>query len=59
MTAIVVTHNLNTLDVQVAVYLKSTGEQILVDNTRTGVNTVRIDFGTAPANASHRVVVTG
>lgn len=58
-TNITVTHNLNTLDVNVSVYLISTGEQVLTDNVRTGVNAVSVQFGTAPATGAYRVVVTG
>lgn len=58
-TTLSVTHNLNTLDVQVQVRLKSTGEQVLVDNVANGVNTVQLTFGTAPAAGAYRVLVQG
>jgi hypothetical protein len=58
-TTISVTHNLNTLDVQVVVRLVSTGEQVIVDNVANGVNTVQLTFGTAPTSGQYRVVVQG
>ncbi len=56
-TTLTVTHNLNSLDVQVTVRLKSTGEQVIVDNVASGVNTVQLTFGTAPAAGAYRVIV--
>ena len=58
-TAIVVTHNLNTRDVMVTVYDASTYAEYEVDCTHTSVNTVTINFTTAPASNSLRVVVQG
>lgn len=58
-TTISVTHNLNTLDVQVVVRLVSTGEQVIVDNVANGVNTVQLTFGTAPSAGQYRVTVQG
>lgn len=54
-----ITHNLNTNDVQVEVYLVSTGESVIVDVKRTSVNVVRINFSAAPALNAYRVVVLG
>lgn len=54
-----VTHNLNSLDVVISVYLVSTGEQVLVDMVRTSVNTATIAFSVAPATGAYRVVVVG
>jgi hypothetical protein len=56
-TQYTVTHNLNTLDCIVQVFLNSTGASVLVDQLRTGVNAVRIDFAVAPASNAYRVVV--
>jgi hypothetical protein len=39
-----VTHNLNNLDVQVEVYRVSTGETVLCDVVRVGVNDVNLTF---------------
>lgn len=58
-TTIGITHNLNTLDVQVVVRLVSTGEQVIVDNVANGVNTVQLTFGTAPTAGQYRVTVQG
>lgn len=58
-TAIAVTHNLNTLDVVVSVYLKSTGEQVIADVVLTSVNVVTVTFAVAPATNTYRVVVIG
>lgn len=58
-TTITLTHNLNTLDVQVTVRLVSTGEQVVVDNVANGVNTVQLTFGTAPATGAYRAIVGG
>lgn len=58
-TTISVTHNLNTLDVQLVVRLISTGEQVIVDNVANGVNTVQLTFGTAPTAGQYRVSVIG
>lgn len=58
-TTLTVTHNLNTLDVQVVVREVSTGAQVLVDNVANGVNTVQLTFGTAPTTGQYRVTVQG
>lgn len=57
-TSIVVTHNLNTLDVQVYVY--ETGgskREVFCEKQHTGVNSVTLVFDTAPASAAYRAVV--
>jgi len=57
-TSIVVTHNLNTLDVQV--YLYETGgskRQTFAEIQHTGVNSVTVIFDSAPASAAIRAVV--
>lgn len=58
-TTITVTHNLNTLDVVVAVREVSTGAEVLVDNVANGVNTVQLTFGTAPSSGQYRAIVQG
>lgn len=52
-----VTHNLNTTDAIIEVYLVSTGETVLVDAKRFSVNVARINFATAPASNAYKVVV--
>lgn len=59
LTTITVTHNLNTLDVQVQVVLVSTGETVITDVIRTGVNAVDVVFAVAPTTNQYRVVVQG
>jgi len=59
-TQITVTHNLGTEDVHVQVrYAAGTKEYVIVDARTTGVNTVRIDFATAPASGEFRAIVMG
>ena len=53
------THNLGTLDVNVQIFIKSTGELVESDITATNVNSVSVDFGGAPTAAQYRVVVMG
>ncbi len=59
-TVFVLTHNLNTRDVTVGVYLNSgTYEEIECDVEHSTVNTVTLRFATAPASNAYRVVVHG
>jgi hypothetical protein len=58
-TAFTLTHNLNTLDVEITVRLVSTGEQVQVDNAATGVNTATVTFAVAPATNTYRAIVQG
>lgn len=59
-TSYTVTHNLNTRDVEVAVYLNSGNyDKVIVNVRHTSVNTVTIVFATAPASNAYRVVVLG
>jgi len=59
-TQFTITHNLNSEDVVVAVrYAGGTKEMILTDWRVTGVNTVRVDFASAPDTDEFRVIVTG
>lgn len=54
-----VPHNLGTTDVVIEVFNIATGETVNVVRDRVDANNVTITFNTAPASASHRVVVLG
>lgn len=54
-----VTHGLDTRDVYAAVYEVSTGDQVLVGVTITGLNTVAIEFASAPTAGQYRSVIFG
>lgn len=56
-TSYTVTHNLNSLDVEVSLYDFITKETVISDVTRNAVNTVVVSFTTAPATGSIRVLV--
>lgn len=59
-TSIVVTHNLNTRDVNVSVIeAASSWNAIMVDWQATTVNTITVIFATAPTASQYRVLVTG
>lgn len=58
-TQIDVTHNFATDDVTVEVYEVSTKETVLCDVKRHSTNVVRLNFDSAPASNSLRVVVIG
>lgn len=59
-TQFTITHNLNSEDVNVAIrYAGGTKEMIITDWRVTGVNTVRVDFASAPDTDEFRVIVTG
>lgn len=58
-TSILVTHNLGTLDVTVAVYEISSGAEVECDVVRTNTTQITLGFTTAPGAASLRVVVHG
>lgn len=58
-TSIQITHNLNTLDVQVQLVEVSTGATVEADVVRDGVNTVTLGFAVAPTSNQFRAVVTG
>lgn len=57
-----VTHNLNSVDVQVEVYRESTGETVICDVVRTNVNVVTVTFAwdssvAASLTGNYRVLV--
>lgn len=58
-TTYAITHNLNTTDVTVAVFVVATGAEVICDVNRTGVNAVQLVFASAPASNAYRVVVLG
>jgi hypothetical protein len=58
-TSQTITHNLNTLDVTVEVYVVATGAKVECDVTHATVNTLTLGFSTAPAASSLRCVVIG
>lgn len=58
-TSIVVTHNLNTEDIDLTVREVSTKAEVGVEWAPTTVNTATITFTVAPANNSLRVLVVG
>lgn len=54
-----ITHNLGTLDVQVGIFRKSDGAEVLCQITRTNTNTVRINTAAAVASNAYRAVILG
>jgi hypothetical protein len=54
-----ITHNFNTADVHVEVYIVSTGVSVLCDVTRNSVNVTRLNFAVAPTSNQLRCVVLG
>lgn len=59
-TSFVISHNLNTRDVIVGVYLDSaTYEEVLATVEHTTTTTVTVRFATPPATFAYRVVVQG
>jgi hypothetical protein len=56
-TSFVISHSLNTKDVIVQVYDTSSGLSSMVDVSRISVNQVKIDFQSAPASQSKRVLI--
>lgn len=60
LTSFTITHNLNTLDVNVSIYLKSTGARETCEVVAATVNTVTLSgWVTAPATNTYRAVVKG
>ncbi len=57
-TSYAVTHSLETLDVIVQVYEKSSGATVFTDVERTDADTVTLIFASAPAANAYRVLVT-
>jgi hypothetical protein len=58
-TAITVTHNLGTRDVQVTLYDSGTYAEVDVDVVHTSTTVATLNFATAPASNAYRVVVFG
>lgn len=58
-TVATITHNLNTTSVQVSLIHVASGDIRLIGATVTGVNTVSLEFGTAPTDNQYRVIVVG
>lgn len=59
-TSIVITHNLNSLDVICSVRVKgATGSEVDCDIQYTTVNTITLVFAVAPTAAQYRAVVVG
>jgi len=56
-TAIVVTHNLNTRDVVVALYDATAFNEVETDVVHTSTTTITLNFAAAPASGAYRVVV--
>lgn len=56
-TSFVISHSLNTKDVIVQVYDVSNGLSLAVDVSRISVDQVKIDFQSAPASQSKRVLI--
>ena len=56
-TSIALTHSLGTLDVNVQVYERSTGQNVFVDFVRTSTTVVTVNFRTAPGNNEYRAVI--
>ena len=54
-----ITHGLGTLDVQVTVRDKGTGDAYAIGWTATGTNAIVLEFGNVPATGQWRVVVIG
>jgi len=57
-TSIAVTHNLNSQDVMVQLFDKSSLDTVYADVVRTSVNVVTVDFSVAPTTNDIRVLIT-
>ena len=57
-TSVPITHTLNTKDVNVQLYDKTTFETVYADVVRTSDTVVTFNFRTAPAAAAYRCVIT-
>jgi hypothetical protein len=58
-TAITVTHNLGTKDVEVTVFDIASGDEEIPDVNHTTINAVTVTYAAAPASNAKRVVVQG
>ncbi|QAY10034.1 hypothetical protein PBI_FLABSLAB_240 [Mycobacterium phage Flabslab] len=58
-TVATITHGLNTLDVHASFRDKASGDAVLVGWRPTGVNTISVEFESAPASGQYRVTVVG
>lgn len=59
-TSFILTHNLNTQDVQITVYrVASPFDDVLPDVQHTSANTITVLFNSAPTTNAYRVVVIG
>lgn len=52
-------HTLNTLDVEVSVYVVATGKKVMCDVTLLTTSSIRLNFASAPASNALRIVVVG
>jgi len=58
-TVATINHNLNTTSVQVSLIHVASGDIRLIGATVTGVNTITMEFGSAPTDNQYRVIVVG
>lgn len=56
---VTLTHNLNTTDVAASFRAKTSGDAVLVGWKPTGVNTISVEFKTAPTTGQWRAVIMG
>lgn len=59
LTSITVTHNLGTLDVQVALFENAGGAEVYANVTHASTNTITVAFTVAPTTNALRCVVIG
>ena len=59
LTSIDVAHNLGTNDLHVGLRLTSTGEGVIPDWVPKDVNTITLNFPSAPASGAYRVTIIG
>lgn len=57
--SITITHNLNTLDVDLSMREVATNNAVMTDWCPIDVNNIKLTFAIAPTSAQYRVVVTG
>jgi hypothetical protein len=58
-TNVAISHNLGTTDVSVSIVESASGDVVLAGVTVTTINTINIEFETAPQTNQYRVVVFG